>query len=342
MTLYSNPDAILKREFLFARAPFAACHAATIEESKFGLVTAWFGGKHEGSPDVGIWLARLNGTKWTSPIKVATGTDPSGKREPCWNPVLFQPRTGPLMLFYKVGPSPMTWWGMLKTSNDGGLHWSASRRLPDGILGPIKNRPLQLPNGDILAGSSTEGKAWQVHFEKTTDLGMTWTKTAPVNGGVAIPAIQPSLVPMPDGRIVAIGRTKESYLFEITTLDEGKNWGPMSLMSLPNPNSGADATMLKDGRVLVVYNHLPGAPGAWGQNRWRLNVAISKDLINWEAVAVIENHAKGEYSYPSVIQTGDGLIHIVYTSNRKRIRHVVLDPKRIVGKPIEGEFWPSK
>ena len=115
-------------------------------------------------------------------------------RHPTWNPVLFQPRSGPLMLFYKVGPSPSTWWGMVMTSADGGRTWSPPRRLPDGVLGPIKNKPVQLANGDILSGSSTEHDGWRVHFERSSDNGATWTATPPLNDGKEIPAIQPSIL----------------------------------------------------------------------------------------------------------------------------------------------------
>ena len=77
-------------------------------------------------------------------------------RHPCWNPVLFDVPGAGLMLFYKVGPSPQTWWGMVRTSRDSGRTWSEARRLPDGILGPIKNKPVRLADGTLVAGSSTE------------------------------------------------------------------------------------------------------------------------------------------------------------------------------------------
>ena len=108
--------------------------------------------------------------------------------------MLFQPKTGPLLLFYKVGPSPDAWWGMLQTSDDDGKTWSAARRLPDGILGPIKNKPVQLASGDLLCPSSTEHDGWRVHFERTADLGRTWSRTEPVNDGKQIAAIQPSIL----------------------------------------------------------------------------------------------------------------------------------------------------
>src|SRR5262249_20304143 len=159
---------LMKSEFVFERAPFEQCHASTIVETGGWLVAAWFGGTGEGHLDVGIWLSRFEEGKWTAPVEGAKGTQADGSRLPCWNPVLFQPKIGPLVLFYKVGPSPRKWWGMLATSDNGGESWSPPRRLPDGILGPIKNKPVELANGDILCPSSTEQNGWQVHFERTS------------------------------------------------------------------------------------------------------------------------------------------------------------------------------
>src|SRR5688572_11858627 len=135
---------VSETEFVFESAPFASAHASTIVESRDGLVAAWFGGTREGAADVGIWLSRRVAGIWTPPIEVATGIQPDGARHPCWNPVLFEQRDKSLMLFYKVGPNPRSWWGMLRTSRDGGRTWTDARRLPDGILGPIKNKPVQL------------------------------------------------------------------------------------------------------------------------------------------------------------------------------------------------------
>ncbi|MBK8177268.1 MAG: exo-alpha-sialidase [Rhodospirillales bacterium] len=87
-----------------------------------------------GHRDVGIWVARKEGAHWVHPIEVADGRIAFRRRVPCWNPVLFQPRLGPLLLFYKLGPSPSRWWGMMATSTDGGRTWSDSRPLPRGIL----------------------------------------------------------------------------------------------------------------------------------------------------------------------------------------------------------------
>ena len=205
---------------------------------------------------------------------------------------------------------------MMQTSPDGGRTWSDAKHLPEGILGPIKNKPVELPDGAWLCPSSTETTGWRIHFERTDDRGATWKTTPPLNDGRTIQAIQPSILLHPNHRLEAIGRTKEHHIFEIWSDDEGKTWGPMSLTELLNPNSGIDAVTLRDGRHLLVYNHST-------RDRTPLNVALSPDGKRWDQVLTLE-HEPGEYSYPAVIQARDGSVHITYTWQRKRIRHVVL------------------
>jgi predicted neuraminidase len=315
----------VRSEFVFETAPFPSCHASTIVEVSGALVCAWFGGTAERNPDVGIWLSRLIDGKWTTPVEVANGVQSQALRYPTWNPVLFQPKSGPLTLFYKVGPRPSAWWGMAMTSPDGGKTWSPSHRLPDGILGPIKNKPIQLSDGDILAPSSTEHDGWRIHFERSSDVGKTWTSTPPLNDGKTVAAIQPAILIHPGGRLEAIGRTRSHGIFAIWSEDGGKTWGKLETTGLPNPNSGIDAVTLKDGRQLLVYNHTSAG-------RSPLNVAVSSDGRSWRTVATLEDTPGKEFSYPAVIQTADGFVHVTYTWRRERIKHVVIDPRRLAAK----------
>ncbi len=326
--------ALLKSEFLYETAPFPSCYASTIAEpTGGGLVTAWFGGTAEKNPDVGIWLARLEGGRWTAPVEVANGVQPDGQRHPTWNPVLFQPKTGPLLLFYKVGPTPSTWWGMLRTSSDGGKSWSAASRIPGECVGPIKNKPVQLPNGDILSPSSSEHDGWRVHFERSRDLGKTWDMIGPVNDGKAVSAIQPSILFLGGDNLLALGRTRQGKLFQVGSTDLGKSWGAMTLTALPNPSSGTDAVTLQDGRHLLIYNHTP-------KGRSPLNLALSADAKTWQAALVLESNP-GEYSYPALIQTRDGLVHATYTWKRQKVKHVVIDPAKLEPRAMVNGEWPK-
>lgn len=328
----SHP-AVLKTEFIFETAPYPSCHASTIVETSSGdLVAAWFGGTHERAPDVGIWVSRHEQGRWTEAVEVANGVQNDGHREPTWNPVLFAPEGGPLVLFYKVGPSPSKWWGMVKTSGDGGKTWSAARRLPDGILGPIKNKPVVLADGTWLSPSSTEGNpdGWRAHFELSHDRGKTWTRSAQPPKGPGFDAIQPSVLFHPDGQLQALMRTKQGVVAQTWSKDQGRTWSALTAIDLPNPNSGTDAVTLADGRQLLVYNHSGHRAFEAKGNRWPLDVAISQDGLAWQRVLTLETEPnKAGYAYPAVIQTRDGRVHITYTWDRRRIKHVVLDPAKL-------------
>ncbi|MGC8828328.1 MAG: sialidase family protein [Verrucomicrobiia bacterium] len=325
----ANEEAILKKQLIYSldEKPTPQCHSSTIVQTRSGKIfAAWFGGTREGSKDVCIWLARYEDERWTKPIKVADGVQyitADGKefRYPCWNPVLFQPSKGPLLLFYKVGPSPDLWWGMLMTSGDDGITWSAPVRLPEGIIGAVKNKPVELADGTILCGSSTEDKGWRVHFELTRDFGKRWIRTADINNPQKLSAIQPAILKHPSGKLQALGRSRQGRIWESWSLDGGMNWTEPALLDLPNPNSGIDAITLKNGLHVLVYNKTP-------KGRTPLNVAISKDGRGWQDVLVLENEV-GEFSYPAVIQSSDGLLHITYTWKRISIMHTVVDIQKI-------------
>jgi predicted neuraminidase len=311
----------LRSQFLFEEAPFASAHASTIAETRDGLIAAWFGGPYEGHRQVVIWQARQVRGRWSAPVRVAQGLDRFGRAQPCWNPVLYRPRSGPLLLFYKVGPSPRRWWGMICSSADHGDTWSAPRRLPRGILGPIKNKPIALPGEAILCPSSTEHLGWRVHLERTLDLGETWHKVGPLNARGEFSAIQPCILTYPDGRMQILCRTRQRTIATCWSADGGHVWGPMVATSLPNPDSGIDAVALKDGRAVLVYNPSRHA-------RTPLSLAVSLDGHTWRDSLVLED-TPGEYSYPAIIQGEGGSIHITYTWNRQRIRHVSVAPDEL-------------
>ena len=324
----SQQKGYLEGELIYSleNRPNPQCHASTLAETSSGLVAAWFGGTHEKHPDVGIWVSRRVEGRWTTPSEVADGgqdspTDEPPKRYPCWNPVLFQPRTGPLMLFFKVGPDPRKWWGEMMISTDKGRNWRDRTRLPAGGIGPVKNKPVQLSDGTILCGSSTEHEGWRVHFERTADLGKTWSRTEPINDGSAISAIQPSILEHSGERLQALGRSRQGRIWQAWSDDDGRTWGQMTLTDLPNPSAGTDAVTLRDSRHLLVYN--PTKKG-----RSPLDVAISSDGKKWNRVLTLEDQP-GEYSYPAIIQSSDGLVHITYTWQRKSVKHVVIDPSKL-------------
>lgn len=320
--------AVVRSEFLYERAPFPSAHASTIVETREGLLAAWFGGTRERHPDVGIWVSRLSAGGWSEPIEVANGVQPDGSRHPCWNPVLFQPSRGPLLLFYKVGPSPSEWWGLARTSTDQGRTWSDPLKLPDGMLGPIRAKPVELAGGELLAGSSTEHAGWVVHMERFSvqaPAGLAsasaWRKSGPLNDPKQFGAIQPTILVHSKTGLQILCRSQQGVITEAWSQDAGRSWSPMSATALLNPSAGIDALRLADGRFLLVYN--PTTKG-----RHKLEIAVSPDGKTWRRGVVLED-SPGEYSYPAMIQSRDGLVHVTYTWQRQRIKHVVVDPARI-------------
>lgn len=336
-----QPDAsatdrrIQSKRMINPGADYPQSHASTIAEASDGhLVAAWFGGVHERHPEVSVYVAHWDGQDWGEASRVAIGRQAEGTRLPTWNPVLFQPDSGDLQLFYKVGPNPREWWGMVKTSSDGGHTWSEARRLPEGILGPIKNKPVTTGMGAWLSPSSTEGpEGWRLHFELSKDQGRSWTATDPVDPGPGLDAIQPSVLFYPDGRLQALARTKQGVIAATWSSDRGKSWSPLVAIDLPNPSSGTDAVTLADGRQLLVYNHAAHNPATPGKgSRYPLNLAISRDGVHWQPVLTLEDEPLKEgYAYPAIIQASDGLVHVTYTVGRERIKHVVVDPSRLGG-----------
>jgi predicted neuraminidase len=320
-------SALLSSHFIYEDAPYPQAHASTVVQTADGAVAA-------------AWFARQDGHAWGRPIQVADGVQADGARHPTWNPVLFQPPGGPLVLFYKVGPDPFSWWGMVVESLDGGRNWGPPRRLPDGVLGPIKNKPVVLADGRWISPSSTEagegmgahsGSNWRLHFEISRDQGRTWSLTAPVASPLNIDAIQPSVLIHADGALQAVARTRQGVLASTWSRDGGETWSPIGAVDLPNPNSGADAVTLKDGRHLLIYNHSAHAPETPGKGpRWPLNLALSDDGVIWRNVLTLESEpVPAGYAYPAIIQASDGRVHATWTHDRRRIRHAVIDPSKL-------------
>jgi predicted neuraminidase len=334
--LYKGEKCIVKSEFIYKseEVKFPSCHASTIAEIPGGLIASWFGGTAERNPDVGIWISRYADGKWSKPEEAANGIRENGKRYPCWNPVLYN-SGDEILLFYKVGPSPSEWWGELIISDDNGISWAATHRLPENILGPIKNKPVLLGNGTLLCPSSSENDGWRVHMEMTPDNGITWTRTKALNEK-NIAAIQPAVLIHKPGKLQILCRSKQSKILTSWSEDNGETWTELAPLTVPNPNSGIDAVTLKDGRHLVVYNHLTNG-------RHMLNMAVSDDGVNWKSALLLENDVKDkEYSYPAVIQSSDNKIHITYTWNRKLVKHVVIDPELIETRPFANGAWPAE
>jgi predicted neuraminidase len=304
-----------RAEFIYETAPFPSCHASTIVETEPNhFFAAWFGGIAEGKPDVAIWGARKSrGAAWSEPFELA--------REPniaAYNPVLFYSKDRTLWLYYKFGPSPATWTAGRRWSRDHGATWSAIEHLPAGLYGPIKNKPLLLPDGTIVSGTSVESyRSWSCWVERSSDNGKSWTRHGPIVAAASVSnqaeassqlaagsedaarphgIIQPAIVPAGGSRLRMFVRSTRSIgrICYADSSDGGVTWTEARPTSLPNPNSGIDAVGLRDGRIVLVYNHAE-------KERSPLNLAVSRRSRATDPGPDSGERAR-RVSYPAVIR----------------------------------------
>jgi alpha-L-rhamnosidase len=267
---------------------------------------------------------------------------------------------GELWLFFKVGLKVSDWTGWLCKSKDGGRTWSDKEPLPKGFLGPIKNKP-EIIDGRLLCPSSTEENGWKFHMEIYDIAKKEWKYVGPVKaelamrtedmkaasgsaaskkedieapdaGGEAtkdgrhpIDCIQPSILKLKDGRLQVLMRTRNGKIGTSFSSDNGDTWSNVTLLDVPNNQSGTDAVTMQDGRHVLIYNNFASLPGTKKGVRTPLSIAISDDGTHWRHALTLEDSPISQYSYPSIIQGKDGKLHAVYTWRRLRVSYKQID-----------------
>ncbi|MBQ3177364.1 MAG: exo-alpha-sialidase, partial [Clostridia bacterium] len=182
---------LLTKEFIY-ETNTPECHASTLVKKGDRVTAAWFGGSTEGKIDVNIWTVVKENGHWSKPLYT------SAREElPHWNPVLFD-NGKELLLYYKSGclGDDYDWQTMLCRSRDGGYTWTAPVLMVEGDCGgrgPVKNKPILLKNGAVIAGASSEDGPWRAFTDLSRDGGYTWERSdyIPLPEGVQV--IQPSL-----------------------------------------------------------------------------------------------------------------------------------------------------
>ena len=232
------------KEFIFENKPTESCHASTVLPLDDGrVVAAWFAGTKESADDVDILTSVRSESGWSEPVRVSADSN-----IPHWNPVLFRRADGKIMLFFKVGKKiPM--WKTYFSLSDNGVDWSEPAELvPEDIgggRGPVKNKPIRLRSGRVIAPASDERNTlWVCFVDISDDDCRTWKRmrTVPTKSlrGFYVPMIQPTLWQSEDGNVHMLTRTSRGRIYRSDSSDEGETWCRAYRTKMPNNNSGID------------------------------------------------------------------------------------------------------
>jgi predicted neuraminidase len=323
----------------------ASAHSSAICALPSGdLLAVWYGGSREGAADVALFTARLpmGGATWTKPITAmdrAMAEDELDRMiKKVGNAVIFPDGAGSLWMVY-VSVSLGGWSGSalnVKTSQDEGRTWGESQRL---TLNPFFNLSSLVRNKPIYASDGRIGLP--VYHEMALKYPqMLWLTPGPKgtvvdyrmrNLSSEIGLIQPALVPLGDDRVLMMLRDRGAgrSLHTAFSDDNGWTWSEAEPSSLPNPDAAVDALRLRDGRILLVYNHAESG-------RENLRLAVSADQgQTWRTGAILEEAPQQEYSYPNIVEDQRGRIHLTYTWQRERIKHVTFNLAWLNRRPLE-------
>jgi predicted neuraminidase len=188
-------------------------------------------------------------------------------------------------------------------------------------------KPLKLANSRILLPLYSDGFNMSM-VAISDDDGDTWHASLPIVGRGNV---QPALVQKKNGNILAYMRDNGDAPSRVQTsesTDNGYSWSAAQKTNIPNEAS-VELLVLKDGRWAFVGDDED-------DGRYRLSLYLSDDEgQTWKWRRTLENDLKKDcrFSYPCLIQTADGLLHISYSysvgKEGESIKYVVVDPKAI-------------
>ena len=315
-------------------------HGANVVEKLDGdLFATWFGGSREGGRDVVLWGAdySLATSSWSTPRRIISPAETSAALgryiKTVGNSVLVRGEAGVLWLYY-VTVSVGGWAGSslnVIATLDEGKTWGTPRRLITSPFANIstlnKSAAVHYADGSIALPVYHEfiGKfAELLHIDKH---GMLLDKIRVTSGRHSI---QPLLLPVSAEKAIVLMRDTGPYPGHVLLSrsdDGGKHWSTDEKLQLPNPDSAVAGLRRPDGSLLLVYNDVEV-----GRNS--LALALSRDEgKSWLKVRHFEQDGaiKSEFSYPYLIRSSDGNMHLLYTWNRKRIRHIVFNDAWVEG-----------
>lgn len=309
-------------------------HPASIEELPNGdLYIAYYCGEGEYEPDTAVFGTRLakGTTRWSPPKRIADTPERSDG-----NPVIWQEPDGATWLFYVVRYGE-TWSDSIikyKTSVDNAETWSDSDVLSfeKGLM--VRSQPIQLASGDFLLpiyherGNDKEsvGADSASLFARYSKATKEWSFTKEVHSRLG--NIQPSVAQCDARHLLAFcrrgggyGHVPDGFIVRTESRDGGLTWSPGVDTEFANPNSAVDLIKLRNGHLVMIYND-----SFYGE-RMPLTMRVSLDNgKTWSAARNMVDKPGDTAAYPYIIETADGRIHGVYTSQERTvINHFVLE-----------------
>jgi predicted neuraminidase len=304
----------------------------------------WFAGSREGATDVVIQTAVFDAKagSWASPEvvidRVAAEKGLSRYIKKLGNPLPVRSSQGKLQLYF-VTVSVGGWAGSSISwmeSSDEGISWSRPQRL---ITSPALNLStlIKAPGFDFTDG--TQGlpvyHEWMGKFGELIriDGGRVIDKRR-MSSGRAL--LQPIVFIDAPEKAVAYFRQARSAgparIASAQTENAGQSWASGIDLDLANPNAAIAGLQLSNGDRLIALNDLESA-------RHRLVLAIAPpETSNWNVIAELEsdqtliNGLHREFSYPSLLLGANGQVHLLYTYDRKKMKHIQFDPRWIESK----------
>ncbi len=314
----------------------ASVHAASLIALKDGAVRAfWFAGSREGAPDVVINTAVYDPqeSRWGAPTvvmdRVSAEKGLSRYIAKLGNPVPSRMADGRIQLFF-VTVSIGGWAGSsISTviSDDEGLTWSQPHRLITSPLTNlstlVKSPALQFADGRLGLPAYHEwigrfGEFLRVEANQVIDKRRMSSGRGAIQPVVFVDDAQEASAFFRQTRSSA--QAKKIPVGE--TKDAGQSWAVAPDLEIANPNSALAAFTLSNGTRVMVLNNIE-------EGRYRLvMVMLDKASNQWHVVQVLEDDESlvsgqhHEFSYPFLISANGDDAHLVYTWERKKIRHV--------------------
>jgi predicted neuraminidase len=338
-SLLADPAIVTERVF-GPEIPGKYKHPAALTELQNGdLYLVYYGGSGEYADDATVLGARrrLGEAKWSAPQPITPRP-----RWPEGNAVVWQAPDGLVWLFSVIrqGATWSTSRIVARVSHDGAQTWQQPSPLSTEAGTMVRCKPIVVPSGDYLLPIYHEtGHDRERVGADTTSLFLRydvkkkrWTESNRIHSRLG--NLQPSVAVVSGTHLVCYCRRggdyeprTDGYLVRSESRDGGRTWSDGLDSAFPNPNAAVDLLRLANGHLLLVYNDSMS-------RRTPLTAALSTDGDRSYLYRRNLAEGTGDFAYPFAIQTRDGKIHVVYTSQRRSvINHAVFEESAILGRP---------